>query len=1574
MKSKLRLILLLLITVPVIARSQDVSNVSVSGNLTVGSTVSGNYIIQGSPDNILYNWYEVLASDTTGIGTGTQTLTIPASSLNKRLLFKVTLIVSGTVADSAYSPLSPVVTANQPPVATNVSVSGDLNVNDYLLGDYSYSDPEGDPEGNSVYEWRVSSSATGIPYTVTGTNSRTYKISLADAGKYLFFNVTPIAQTGTSGGTSVTSATIGPVNSAPYATSVTITGTAAYPNTIKGKYTYNDDDNDLQGTSVFQWYRNGLPVDGANDTIYVLTVNDIGEKLKFAVTPVSATGYPDTGSQSESPETVEVADLTGDRPSASDVCINGTRSVGSLLSGRYTFYDPKFNEQNSIYLWFRGTSRVPVGTSQSYAVQNDDLDSELFFAVIPRNNKGVRGDTVFSQTLAIINLPSETFSIADPEIILNATPSGGIFYGTGVSNGKFNPAVAGEGGPYTINYFLNIANPSNSCSQLAARDVNVNSITSYFDSFRNVYCSNGGYDTIYVANMPAGSKSMEFRMTNWDAVVDTSGATIIIDPSLMRPGNKIDTLFFSYDYEGSVYPLSKPFVVDSVGTALSFANLDPAYCEGSVRKYITIQGIYPAGGTGSWTGDILSDMSVASAFIEPEMGMPSVSYPITYRYTSPLGCQSATLSRTVTINPKPNPGFPLKQIYNVDGPPETLVPVTPGGIFTGPGISGYDFYPNIAGQGTHQIKYTVTDSNGCSADSTKTTEVKKASGTITGLNPGNQYCYDGTPDTIGFTSSVPWLYGIFSGPGIQDMTGGNAIFTPSVAGKGDHRIIFAYIDYTLAYFEIYQTVNVDSIGQVTIENLKPDTVFCDSDPSFTLYTNRDGGVFSGPVSGNIFTPSMGPGNDPVVYTFTNSRTGCSSTVTVPVTIFASPTVEFTVADSCIEHLNDTTRFINNTASADPVTEWLWEFRDGGGVMISNAEEPGYLYSTGGLRQVRLTATTINGCAASVDKNIDLGVKPEADFYWLNECYHPDDSVKIFDLTLTGSPVISRTWNFFDGNPPLTSTNPKYPKISDGYIPVEYIVYTNYAGCSDTVRKEIFIRPTIKLTTDDYFENFEGGPGGWIRDQGVSGSWTLGSPDRPVIDNAASGTNAWFTSYDIANQAVLSSSVSSPCFDFTETERPMISLKLWRRFDRNRDGAALQYKIGDEPGWEYLGTIGDGIEWYNSTLIKGRPGGDQIGWTTLQSADTGWVEARHRLDELNGRQDVKFRIAYGSDGTSQDNDGIAFDDVRIGARTRFVLLEHFTNNSSVSVVRANGIVNTVASQMENDVININYHTGFPGPDILYDENQSDMSARVLFYGLSKVPWSFIDGGTGDEYAGVFDYVVADLDSIELNKRSLINPRFRIDINPVVSAGLLVVGANLTATENLNEENLTLYLSVTANEITSVSATNGETLFRNTLRKMLPDAGGINLPKVWTKGQEFTSADYTWKVTNIHDADDIRVIAFIQNNITREIYQATVSEITDVSVGIDDVYGEEAGFILYPNPSSGRVALLFSDTPGPGAFVEITDQTGVARRKYSVDPGSETFVIDDHGLSNGVYIVRVISGNVIRGIRKLVVSGR
>lgn len=98
------------------------------------------------------------------------------------------------------------------PIASNINISGPLEVGKVLTGTYLYSDKNSDLEGLSKYRWLSSTSLTGTYSAILGATSKTYALTSADAGKYIKFEVTPVAKTGTpSTGTSVLSTAVGPV-------------------------------------------------------------------------------------------------------------------------------------------------------------------------------------------------------------------------------------------------------------------------------------------------------------------------------------------------------------------------------------------------------------------------------------------------------------------------------------------------------------------------------------------------------------------------------------------------------------------------------------------------------------------------------------------------------------------------------------------------------------------------------------------------------------------------------------------------------------------------------------------------------------------------------------------------------------------------------------------------------------------------------------------------------------------------------------------------------------------------------------------------------------------------------------------------------------------------------------------------------------------------------------------------------------------------------------------------------------------------------------------------------------------
>ena len=207
---------------------------------------------------------------------------------------------------------------NTPPAASNVAVGGSDTVGCTLTGSYTYSDKESDPEGVSLFQWyRVESSSPNdsLKAAISDAEGKNLVLNNSLEGKYLSFEVTPVAMQGVIMGIPVESDIVGPIapkpGFAPVASNVKISGSAVFGQTLAGLYTYTDADSDLEAVSTFRWLRDGVAISGAVDTVYRLTGGDVGAMITFEVTPVALTGLPKAGTPAVSAGVGPVGGTTG---------------------------------------------------------------------------------------------------------------------------------------------------------------------------------------------------------------------------------------------------------------------------------------------------------------------------------------------------------------------------------------------------------------------------------------------------------------------------------------------------------------------------------------------------------------------------------------------------------------------------------------------------------------------------------------------------------------------------------------------------------------------------------------------------------------------------------------------------------------------------------------------------------------------------------------------------------------------------------------------------------------------------------------------------------------------------------------------------------------------------------------------------------------------------------------------------------------------------------------------------------------------------------------------------------------
>jgi len=97
-------------------------------------------------------------------------------------------------------------TLNDPPKAVSVTLNGITQTGCEVAGAYVYVDTEGDPEGASTFRWYRADDNTGTgEVPIPDAMGRTYTLVAADAGKFISFEVTPAATSGSTPGIAVKS-------------------------------------------------------------------------------------------------------------------------------------------------------------------------------------------------------------------------------------------------------------------------------------------------------------------------------------------------------------------------------------------------------------------------------------------------------------------------------------------------------------------------------------------------------------------------------------------------------------------------------------------------------------------------------------------------------------------------------------------------------------------------------------------------------------------------------------------------------------------------------------------------------------------------------------------------------------------------------------------------------------------------------------------------------------------------------------------------------------------------------------------------------------------------------------------------------------------------------------------------------------------------------------------------------------------------------------------------------------------------------------------------------------------------
>lgn len=315
--------------------------------------------------------------------------------------------------------------------------------------------------------------------------------------------------------------------------------------------------------------------------------------------------------------------------------------------------------------------------------------------------------------------------------------------------------------------------------------------------------------------------------------------------------------------------------------------------------------------------------------------------------------------------------------------------------------------------------------------------------------------------------------------------------------------------------------------------------------------------------------------------------------------------------------------------------------------------------------------------------------------------------------------------------------------------------------------------------------------------------------------------------------------------------------------------------------------------------------------------------------------------------------------------RKVLIEQFTNSGCPSCAGNTPVVAAYVNDHPDDVLMLAFHAPFPYNDSMYFENAFQSDQRIDYYGVFGVPTSRVDG---NYFSGNLVPVLATT----ITNRAAIAPRYSISFNnSTISDKTVNVTISFTSIDAANSgEPLRAMVVVAEKNVLKSSyaaspGNNSETQYPWVVRRMLPDDTGTDLQNTELNGSD--NITLTWTADNLKDLNQMRVIAFVQNMETKEVYQAEISTPQITTGNYTPLTAANLLFELLPSITGSNFSVQFN-SPQQDKLLKVLDARG--RIVYEVQTTETLLSVDTDTFPTGMYLVQV-SDTKFSATKKLMV---
>lgn len=189
--------------------------------------------------------------------------------------------------------------------------------------------------------------------------------------------------------------------------------------------------------------------------------------------------------------------------------------------------------------------------------------------------------------------------------------------------------------------------------------------------------------------------------------------------------------------------------------------------------------------------------------------------------------------------------------------------------------------------------------------------------------------------------------------------------------------------------------------------------------------------------------------------------------------------------------------------------------------------------------------------------------------------------------------------------------------------------------NDTTSVNVHISKTYKVPYTTTFDTSDD----WTK---TGYNWMHGVSTAPNILGENDADKMWITNLNGNYNNSTKATLTSPCFDIIDVERPMLEFKASYITELGKDGVTLSYSTDNGTTWKLVGNNGeapwDGYwGWANQSLIA------SSGKVGFSGNSNGWVTISHLLPTtLKGATGIKFRFEFTSDAQNSFYSGFGLN--------------------------------------------------------------------------------------------------------------------------------------------------------------------------------------------------------------------------------------------------------------------------------------------------------------------------------------------